>query len=668
MTKTGNKHTNQREPKGKTLSPVSGIFSSPVNRTTHIAIMAGIALLTFFVLKPCLDNLLTNWDDPGYIQDNATIKHLTIEGLKAIFSTPVMGNYHPLTILSYAIEYSFVQFEPWLYHFDNLILHTVDTLLVYWLVWLLTRKPIAGIITALLFGLHPMHVESVAWVSGRKDVLYALFYFTACILYVYRLRAAEGTTKSKLYIGILAAFVCSILAKPVATTLPITLLLIDYFEKRPMNIRLLTEKIPHFIIALIFGIVAIKVQQSAGAMDMHKEHYTFFERIALGGYSFITYIWKAILPVHLCNFYAYPAKTAGSLSSLYYFYPAAAAILLALAWKFLRKNSVLVFGLLFFIANIALLLQFYPVGDAIFAERYSYIPYTGLFFIAGWYMSGYFDGSGKPYSGLITGGFSLYMLTLFFISNGRTGVWHDPITLWTDAIEKDPVHDIGAYNNLGFIYYQKWAVEQDPAEKQKYYDSGLYLLKTGISLNPEFPNPYISLGEMLRGSGRYDEAKEVYLQGLRYDKKNANMHLGLAILYFVTHDTANAARWFRAAINVDPSPQAYGNYGNFLNLTGHTDSALILYSLAIKRAPGMYNFYLNRGRLLRDHDRADEALADFNEALKINPDLGESYYERSLCYHKKGDFVHALLDADKAISLGYPKVDNIYYEELKRHH
>jgi len=577
-----------------------------------------------------------------------------------------MGNYHPFTILSYAIEYSFVRIEPWLYHFDNLLLHVLDTLLVYWLVMLLTRRPIAAIITAILFGLHPMHVESAAWVSGRKDVLYSLFYLSAGIAYVYYLRAT-GPQKTKWYIAILVLFICSLLAKPVAVSLPLTLLLIDYFEKREWNNKVLIEKIPHFLLAILFGIIAVTVQHSAGAMDMQKVHYNFIERIALGCYALDTYLWKAIAPANLSNFYAYPQKTGDSLPPLFYLYPLTAIALVVAAWKLLRKNRIAVFGLLLFIANIALLLQFIPVGEAILADRYSYMPYLGLFFIAGWYVSEYFAGTQKiKYASAILWVSGAYMVLLFIVSYQRCMVWYNPISLWNDAIEKDPVHNPGAYNNLGFIYYQKWAAAGDPIEKRTDYDSAMLLLNKAIELKPSFVNPYISLGEMQRGAGKYEEAKQSYFKAMKLNPRDPNLTLGLAILYLFMKDTASSGYWFRTAIDVDPSAQAHGNYANFLNMTGKTDSAIMEYSIAVAKGPGQYSQYLNRGKVYRENNRVDDAISDFNNAIRLNPDLGELYYERSLAYNKKGNRTQALQDVEKAAALGYNKIDDVYYKGLKQ--
>jgi protein O-mannosyl-transferase len=646
---------------------VAGSSSSGIPRPyLHLLIMAVISILCWVFLRSCLSNQFTNWDDPGYIQDNVLVKSLDLENIKAIFSTPVMGNYHPLTILSYALEYNFAHLDPALYYFDNLILNVLDTLLVYWLVILLTKRPVAGIVTALLFGLHPMHVESVAWISERKDVLYVFFYLSACISYIYYLRTT-GSNRRKWYVAVALLFVCALLSKPVAVTLPLTLLLIDYFERRQWQRSVLIEKIPHFLVALTFGIVALKVQQSAGAMDMQKIHYNFIERIALGGYAFVTYLYKAVLPVRLCNVYAYPLKVNGTIPLVYYLCPAAAIALVVLAWRYTRQNRILVFGFLLFLVNIALLLQFIQVGDAIIAERYSYLPYLGLFFIAGWYVSVLFEPDfKKSYGNILKAAAGVYMVTFFFISSARSEVWHDSVTLWLDAVKTDPVRNIGGYNNLGFIYYQRWLTNPDPYEKKKNYDSAYLFLNKAIELNPEYTSPYISLGEMVRGAGQFDEARNLYFKALKYSPKNPNMYLGLAILYYIKKDMDSAGMWFRNAIAADPSPQAYGNYANFLNFTGKTDSALVNYEIAIKRAPDQYSSYLNRSRVYRDNKRPDEAIKDLDMAIKLNPDLGDLYYERSMSYNIKGNRAQAIADVEKAISLGFNRVDNNYYQGLKQ--
>ena len=658
----------------KRTAPHAQKPSAPANagfikKYQHILIPAAIAVVTWLFLNTCLNNKLTNWDDPGYIRDNVLIKDATGEGIKAIFSlqNSVMGNYHPLTILSYAIEYSYVRLDPWLYHLDSLLLHILVTILVYCFVNMLTRRPIAAAVTALLFGLHPMHVESVAWLAGRKDVLYSTFYFAACIAYLYFLRA-NGKAKWKWYAGVLILFVCSLLSKPVAVTLPLTLLLVDYFEKRKLHYSLLVEKIPHFAIAIIFGIQSILDQHKFGALDTENVAYTFFDRCILGCYALITYLWKAIVPVNLSSFYKYPEKANGSLSAEYFIYPFVVIALLFVVWRFLRKNRVVMFGLLFFLVNIALLLQFIPVGAAVLADRYTYIPYLGLFFIAGWYVSRYFEAGTKKhlvYPALVI--VLAYSLILGYLSNDRCKAWYDSTSLWRDVIEKQP-HAYNAYNNLGFNYFNKFSESVNQNEKKVFYDSATYLLNKSIEIQPDFVNPYISLGELMRTTGQFAEAKRLYYKALslKSTDKTGEAYLGLAITYAMGRNFDSSGYCFRKALEIKPNfPEAHSNYGNFLDMTGRRDSAVIQYGIAIAQNPDMDAFYLNRGRALMKMDRWDDAMRDFERAITINPTLGDNYYARSFVYNHAGKKALAIQDVQKAVSLGFGGVDKNYYQSLQ---
>lgn len=633
----------------------------------HIALAACIALVSWLFYKVCLLNQLTNWDDPGYIRDNALIKDTSSEGLNLIFSTPIMGNYHPLTILSYAIEYSYVRLEPWLYHLDSVLLHLLVTVSVYYFVQLLTRRTVAAFVAALLFGLHPMHVESVAWLAGRKDVLYGTFYMAACIGYVYYIRAI-GSKEWKWYAAVIILFICSLLSKPVAVTLPLTLLLIDYFERRAWNKRVLLEKLPLFAIAVAFGIRSVIDQKAFGSISTQNVTYNIFERTALGGYAFITYLWKAIAPIGLSCFYPYPPKADGTLPFLYYLYPVATLGILYSIWHF-RRNRVVVFGALFFLVNIALLLQFLPVGGAIVADRYSYIPYLGLFFMAGWLISGFFEGETKRQTGYIAlSAVCVYALYIGTLTTERCKAWYDTASLWRDEIEKQPLAP-NAYNNLGFHYFNKFNESVNDAERRVFYDSSYYLLSKAIELDKGFANPHVSLGELHRASGKFPEAKQYYYKALTLNDKEgtANAYLGLAIIYAITQNIDSSGICFRNAIALKPYfPEVHSNYGNFFDMTKRPDSALKEYGIAISQNPDMYAPYLNRGRLLTRLKRLDEAMKDFEAALVLNPGMGEIFYARSFVHTQKGNKRAALQDVEQAAALGFRQMQPEYIQMLKQ--
>ena len=438
-------------------------------------IPAAVAAIVWLFLKICLDNHFVNWDDFDYVLANPLIKDVSWDGLKEIFSTPVMGNYQPLTILGYAIEYSYVSYEPWLYHLNSLLLHIAVTLLVYWFTQALTRRWVVAAITALLFGLHPMHMESVAWVSGRKDELCALYYIASCLAFLYYTRSHSG--RWRWYAITMLMFFCAVLSKPTAVMLPPVLLLIDYFDGRDWSKNIFVEKIPFFILSVIFGIISLKTQSAVGTVNIQGLHYSALERMALGGYAMVTYLWKAVFPAHLCCFYPYPSKINGALPLTFYIYPVVVAALLFIVFKYARRSKIIIFGLLFFAVNICFLLQFIPVGSAIYADRYTYIPYLGLFLIAGWFVAPYFENLQKPFSRPVVVITLCCVISLGYFSYERCRVWYNPLSLWTDELKKEP-GVAAAYVSLGSVYYDLWQNATDPVEKQAMYDSAFYLMKT----------------------------------------------------------------------------------------------------------------------------------------------------------------------------------------------
>lgn len=222
-------------------------------------------VITFIVLSPCLQNKFTNLDDTQYVVENSVIKELNVENLKTIFSEQFVGNYQPITMLSYMVEYKLWGLNPFGYHLMNLLFHLLGTLFVFLIIKKLSGNDLIAFITSLLFGIHPLHVESVAWIAERKDVLYGFYFLWA--LYLYILHTKQEKQFSKYFLFSLILFVLALLSKAQAVVLPVGFFAVDFLMKRKFTKKIILEKIPFFVLAVAFGLLAIKVQGKAGAMQ-----------------------------------------------------------------------------------------------------------------------------------------------------------------------------------------------------------------------------------------------------------------------------------------------------------------------------------------------------------------------------------------------------------------
>ncbi|MCD4746648.1 MAG: hypothetical protein K8R58_10145, partial [Bacteroidales bacterium] len=345
--------------------------------------LLGILVLTFIAYFPVFqNNFLSTWDDNRYVLENPLIKSLSFQNIINIFTQYYDGHYHPLTQLSLAIDYQIAGLEPWIFHFTNFLLHLINTALVFYFIYILFKKPVIAIITALLFGINPMQVESVAWITERKNLLFAIFFFGSLISYVKYIKLE----KRKYYYISLLLFLLSVLSKVMAISLSVTIIAIDFaLNRKLLSKKVIIEKIPFFLLAIIFGIFAIFAQKSTWGEELSQNYYTFFERLLFASYAFIHYILKLIIPVNLSGYYPYPDISNNSIPFQYWLYPIPViSIILAFIYS-LKRSRILSFAMLFYIINIFLLLKLFevPAGDYIMADRYSYIASVGVFILIG---------------------------------------------------------------------------------------------------------------------------------------------------------------------------------------------------------------------------------------------------------------------------------------------
>ncbi|OLE52912.1 MAG: hypothetical protein AUG74_21350, partial [Bacteroidetes bacterium 13_1_20CM_4_60_6] len=374
--------------------------------------------------------------------------------ISEVFSHYFEGNYHPITLIVNSIEYQLFGFKPAGYHAVNLLLHLVNVVLVCHAILLLSGKREVALIAALLFGIHPLHVESVAWVSELKDLLYSAFFLGALICYL----RFHDEKKKKFYFFSLTLFLLSLLSKALAVSLPVVLLLTDYFRRRKPSASIWLEKVPFFALSLVFGVVAIFAQHSTPAMRF-LDVYPLHQRVVFASYGFLTYLVKMVVPFSLSAVYPYPVPSGAALPAWLYAYPLALTVLVLYSLRFSKE---IFFGFAFFLATVFLVLQLLPVGQAIMADRYVYIPSIGIVYLAAewawrWYRGGNISRSDHKAAGAISAGALIVLLSA--TTYARSQVWKDSLTLWNDVISKQENAGV-AYQKRGLAWTSRNNLDQ----------------------------------------------------------------------------------------------------------------------------------------------------------------------------------------------------------------
>lgn len=656
-----------------------------------------------------------------YVEGNPYIQTFSIKNLVAIFSENYMGNYHPLTMLSLSFDYQINKFDPFVFHLTNILIHIINSILVLLALKQLTRKLELAVIAALLFGVHALHVESVAWISERKDVLYTCFYLLSLYSYIRYI-----PKKDKKWFGLsLLFFLLSCLSKGQAVTLAVTLFLVDVFMGRKWTeLKILIEKVPFLILALIFGIVAFRAQSGADATIM--ANFPIQQRVAFASYGLVMYILKLVYPFALSAYYPYPILgNVGDVPFIYWLciIPAIAfIILLFLSWK---RSKPLFFGIGFFLLNIILLLQLLPVGRAIMADRYAYIPSIGYFFLVGFYLTDKKYIKSEKVVWIIVG---IYTLLLMFLTFQQSKVWLNSETLWSDAIVKNPRVPVAWYNrgntrmdsmdykraiadyteciNLDGTFWRAYINRGHARSIEKDYIGSIEDFDATLRFDSTVTNAYINRAMSRKMLGDYDNALKDYNiavrkkpdqlelytsranlkmemkdydgslsdleQAIQMSPKYALAYTNRAAVYKAQNNLTNALADYNTAIEIEPkNSEFYNNRGNLKFQLGDLQGAIDDYSYSISLNPEDFLGYKNRGAVQFSRKQYAEALSDLNEGIRLNPKSGDLFYTRSMVKKAMDDHIGSKADYQQATELdpkyaseGYMKNIGISNKEL----
>lgn len=578
----------------------------------HFFVVTGIIVLGYYIFNTVTNfDFIVVWDDDWYVLNNEHIRQFNWTSIKKYFTSYYFANYHPLTTISYSINYYFSKLNPSNYHLTNLLFHFLNIIVVYVFAMKLTRKIYISAFVALIFAIHPMHVESVAWVSERKDVLYSFFFMISLVFYIDYINKVK---KLKYYLLSFVFFLMSLLSKSAAVVLPLVFLAIDYFFSRKLDKKLILEKIPFFVLSLIFGLVAIYSQQVTDIENMPL-NYNIPEIIVVPFYALLFYLLKFFVPIDSSVFHYYPLKTGDYLSVWYYLLPIVFVGLMIGLYQIKKYRREIIFGTMFFIITLIMVIQLIPIGSAITAERYTYIPYIGLSITIGIVLNSIMENknnASSKYIPIIIVG----IFTIWFTVLAKDGVklWKNGITLFENVTKLNPNMELGFFNKAKAY------------EHYKDNEAALAGYNEAIKIRPDYPDALLNRGNIKQSLNDAQSALEDYQKAVKFVKEK-----DAAMLY-------NSIGF------------ALGNLRRF-------DEAITNFNKAIKIDPNLAEAYNNRAISYASIGKFELAISDFNVALKFKPNNYVTYINRGMAKIKINDKKGACDDFYKSKSLGFAEAD-----------
>jgi len=509
----------------------------------HRIMLVMVLILTFIVFSNTVTNeFLVNWDDDGYILNNPTVQSLNNQNIRSIFSDFHMGNYHPLTTLTYAVMFNRFKLNPEPYHYLNLWLHLANVLLVFFVVSKLTGKSFPGLICWAFFAVHPMHVESVAWISELKDVLYTFFFLGALLLYLH----FNSSRSLYLYALSLLLFFFSLMSKSAAVVLPLVMIITDYYLARKPDLKSLLYKLPYFALSLLFGIIALR-SQDAQAQHLTPD-YSLINSFFVASYGLLFYIFRFFIPIQLSAFYPHPSNTA-VLPLLYYLSPLIVAGVVYILVRVIKNARSVISGFAFYFVTVALVLQFFPVGGAVAADRYTYVPYIGLALLIAVLTEKAIQ-EYKNKKQLINGILVAVILVFSLMSYNRNTVWANGITLFDDVIEKQP-QAFYAYHSRGIAHYYKGN-----------YPASLRDYDQAITLNGNYGLTHYNRGLTLMMLKQNEEALKSFSRTIELIPTHDQAFNDRAIAHYNLNNFIDALKDYNTCLSLNPSnARAYYNRG-----------------------------------------------------------------------------------------------------------
>ena len=648
-------------------------------------------LQLFFIIVLCLTTYASSvqndfiWDDDSYVYANPYLQKT--DGLRAIWFTHRLPQYYPMTFTTFWIEHQLWGDHPFGYHITNLILHVLNAILVFWVIQKLCAT--LAFPVALLFAVHPIQVETVAWVTERKNLL-ALFFFLLAMLSYLRF---DDTRKTSHYFQTLGLFVCALLSKSIAVCFIFIPVLYGWWRNGKVTWREIRLSIPLVAIGALSAINTIylelyRVGARGDAWDL-----TVFERIVLAGRILLFYLYKVCVPLKFSFFYSRWAIDASQWWQ--WLFPLIPIVVLILLFYFrheIGRGPLALF--LFYTVSIFPALGFfnvYPMKYSFVADHFSYLSTPVLFLLTCLCISFLLVKLKLKFPSLKSKTAKILMWLIFLsvitYMSGKSMVltrnYKNVVTLWENLLNDNPKAWV-AYTNLGYVYrsvgkienaisiYQK-AIETIPDNPNAYYnlantyydigetEQAIEFYRKTLKIDSHYVNAYNNLGLIYNNLGKTNEAIELFRKAIEIDPKQAKTYYNLGLTYNTIGNVKEAIELYKRAIEIDPHfSEAYYNLGNLYNKISMPMEAVILYKKAIELLPTDPHLYFNLGNTYRTIGQVESATNSYKRAIEIDPHFSEAYYNLGNLYNKISMPMEAVILYKKAIEL-LPTDPHLYF-------
>ena len=638
------------------------------NKTLKVAICIFLMVATFGVYSQIQDHEFINFDDNKLVTESSIVQAgLTYESIIRVFTTTHFDGWAPITSISYMLDYQLYGLNSKGYLLTNLFFHIVNSLLLFFILSRMTSAIWQSAFVAVVFALHPLNVESVAWVAERKNVLST--FFLLLTLWAYISYAEKPAAKRYSLVFLLFAF--ALMSKSMVVTLPFVLLLLDYWplerfklgrREREFKIaqkdkyfngeknisKLILEKFPLLILSALCSITTLILFEKNGE-PVAQDPVSILTILTNVVIAYFEYLWKMLWPKGLAILYAHPGNTLavwkGVLCGI------ALLVITTISIKLIRKAPYFVVGWFWYLGTLIPVIGFIPLGQHLIADRYTYLPLIGIFIIIAW---------GVPEllkewhyrKNVLKASAGILILTLMPITWIQVSQWKSSITVFKHAIKvtdkKYPDFSV-AHNNLGnalvaegnnkeAISHYKMAIKLKPDYAKAYSNLGIALVAEGknkeaishykmaIKIIPDYAMAYSNLGHSLVTEGKIEEAISHYNRAIKLNPDFDQAYNNLGIALVAEGKIEEAISHYKRAIKLNPDfAQAYNNLGNALVAEGKIEEAISHYKRAIKLNPDFAQAHYNLGNVLVAEGKIEEVISHYKRAIKLNPDFAQAY-------------------------------------------